>query len=198
MVPFDGSANGILGRLIISPGYVNVGTVALGHHRTGIGTLTAEGASVTITNANSGGSEFAISGLEFPVTISAGQSVKFGVTFDPQSSGIASASASFASSAENSPTAATFIGKAVAPQTHSVDISWTPSVSPDITGYNIYRAIYGRSCEAFSQVGSSSNVTYTDAEASGGMTYCYAVTAVNSIDQESGYSSPVQVAVPLQ
>jgi hypothetical protein len=197
MVSFDGSATGTLGQLIVNPGSVNVGTVAVGDRSTRTGTLTAQGASVTITDANPGGSEFSISGLKFPVTISAGQSVRFGVTFNPQASGYASASASFASSAENSPTAATFIGKAVAPQAHSVDIAWTPSVSPDITGYNIYRAIYGTSCEAYSQVGSSANMTYTDAEATGGITYCYAITAVNSIDQESGYSSPVQVEVPL-
>ena len=196
-VSFDGSATGTLGQLIVGPGSINVGTVAVGHRSNGVGTLTAEGASVTITDANSGGSEFAISGLKFPVTISPGQSVKFGIIFNPQASGIASASASFASSAENSPTAATFVGKAVAPQAHSVDIAWTQSVSPEITGYNVYRAIYGTSCEAYSRVGSSSDLSYTDAEATGGMAYCYAITAVNSIDQESGYSSPVQVLIPL-
>jgi hypothetical protein len=197
MVSFDGSATGTLGQLIVGSGAVNLGTVALGHRTTGTGTLTAKGASVTITDANSGGSEFAISGLKFPLTVSAGQSVKFRVTFDPRASGIASANASFASSAENSPTPATFIGKAVTPQTHSVDVVWTPSVSPDITRYNIYRAVYGTSCEAYSQVGSSLNTTYTDADATGGTTYCYAVTAVNSIDEESGYSSPSQVLIPL-
>ena len=197
MVSFDGSATGTLGQLIVGPGSINVGTVAVGHRNTGTGTLTAKGASVTITKANSGGSEFAISGLKFPVTISPGQRVKFGVTFNPQASGIASASVSFDSSAENSPTAAAFIGRAVAPEAHSVDIAWTPSPSPDITGYNVYRAIYGTSCQAYSRVGSSSDLSYTDAEATGGMAYCYAITAVNSTDQESGYSSPVQVLIPL-
>jgi Abnormal spindle-like microcephaly-assoc'd, ASPM-SPD-2-Hydin len=197
MVAFDGSATGTLGQLLVGSGAVNVGMVAVGHRTTGTGTLTAKGASVTITDANSGGSEFVISGLKFPLTIPAGQSVKFRVTFNPRTSGIASASASFASSAENSPTPATFIGKAVTPQTHSVDVMWTPSASPDITRYNIYRAVYGTSCEAYSQVGSSSNMTYTDADAIGGTAYCYAVTAVNSIDEESEFSSPSQIVIPL-
>jgi Abnormal spindle-like microcephaly-assoc'd, ASPM-SPD-2-Hydin len=197
MVSFGGSARGTLGHLIVNPGSVNAGTVAVGQRSTGTGTLTAEGASVTITNANSGGSEFAISGLKFPVTISPGQSIKFAVTFNPETSGIASVNALFASNAENSPTTATFTGKGVAPQSHSVDLAWTPSASPDVTGYNVYRAIYGTSCGAYSRVGSSSNATYTDAEATGGMTYCYAATAVNSVNEESDYSRPVATVIPL-
>jgi hypothetical protein len=197
MVSLGGSATGTLGQLSVSPGSVKVGTVAVGHSGTGTGTLTAEGASVTITNANSGSSEFAISGLKFPVTISAGQSVKFGVTFNPRTSGIVSVSALFASNAANSPTTATFTGNAVAPQTHSVDLAWPQSVSSDVTGYNIYRAVYGTSCGAYSNVGSSSSTTYTDTDAIGGMTYCYAATTINSLNEESDYSKPVQAVIPL-
>jgi hypothetical protein len=196
-VALGGSGTGTMGHLSVVPGFVNVGTVAVGHSGRGTGTLTAEGASVTITNANSGGTEFAISGLKFPVTIFPGQSVKYEVTFNPRTSGIASVSALFASNAANSPTAATFAGKAVALQTHSVDLEWTPSVSSDVTGYNIYRAVYGGSCGAYSKVGSTSTTTFTDIDATGGMTYCYAATTIDSFNEESDYSNPIQAVISL-
>jgi len=88
-----------------------------------------------------------------------------------------------------------------APSTHSVDLSWTASTSSDVSGYNIYRAIYTDSCGSFSRISSipNANTFYTDSEVVNGASYCYAATAVNSKNAESSYSNiatNVQILTP--
>lgn len=197
-VSLSGSATGTLGELSVNPGVFDVGDVAVGSSRTRMGTLSATGASVTVSNANWNSSEFAISGLKLPVTIAAGQQVKFAVRYKPESRGGSSASASFTSNASNSPTGATLMGTGVAAPVRSVSLSWMASPAPDITSYNVYRSVYGSSCDVYSQIGSTSGftTTYTDVEATDAVTYCYLVTAVNSANDESMYSSAVRVAIP--
>jgi hypothetical protein len=77
--------------------------------------------------------------------------------------------------------------------THQVSLSWTPSSSPNISGYNIYRAVYGASCGPFSKINPElvPGTSYTDTGTSDGMSYCYATTAVNTSAGESGYSNIV-------
>jgi len=82
-----------------------------------------------------------------------------------------------------------------------VNLSWDASTSSDISGYNIYRAPYTSSCGAFSKINSSlnTNTLYTDSVVMDGSSYCYATTAVNTSEQESGYSnvvSGVQIPAP--
>ena len=57
-----------------------------------------------------------MSGITFPVTVAAGQSVSFNVTFTPQAAGSSSGNISFVSNAANSPTTATFSGTGVQAQ----------------------------------------------------------------------------------
>lgn len=78
-----------------------------------------------------------------------------------------------------------------APSQHSVDLSWTASTSPDVSGYNVYRAAYSGVCGSFSKINSALFPTtmYTDSDVTNGASYCYAVTAVNMSKQESGYSN---------
>jgi len=77
--------------------------------------------------------------------------------------------------------------------THTVDLSWTASTSPDISGYNVYRAVYTDSCGSFSKVNSEliTNTFYLDSEVKDGMSYCYATTAMDTSNRESGYSNIV-------
>jgi fibronectin type 3 domain-containing protein len=143
-----------------------------------------------------GSSEFVVSGLAFPVTIAAGQSANFTVTFTPQSSGLASVSASFTSNASNSSASATFTGTGVAAPVHSVNLSWNASSSPNIAGYNIYRS--SGSGGNYVQINSVLNATttYMDSSVVDGQTYFYETTAVNSSNEESAKSVPVQAAIP--
>jgi hypothetical protein len=69
------------------------------------------------------------------------------------------------------------------------------------SGYDIYRAVHLNSCESFSKINSVLNTgtLYTDEVVADGTSYCYATTAVNSSDEESGYSnivSNIQIPAP--
>ncbi len=83
--------------------------------------------------------------------------------------------------------------------THTVDLSWAASTSTDVRGYNVYRAVYTNSCGSFSKINSVliTSTWYTDSEVTNGTTYCYATTAVNTSNEESGYSNIVlNVQIP--
>jgi len=180
---------------------VNAGSVVVGTSGTQTGTLTASGASVTVTSVSLTGtnsSEFSISGLTFPVTVTTTTPVTFTVNFTPGSTGAASATASFASNASNTPSTASLSGTGTAPPVHSVSLTWTASVTEGITSYNVYRALYTSNvCGSYSSIGSTASTitAYTDNLVTDGTTYCYATTAVDP-DGESGYSNVVQAAIP--
>jgi hypothetical protein len=186
------------GTLSVSP--VNAGSVVVGTSGTQAGTLTATGASISVTSVSLSGtnpSEFSISGLSFPVTVTTSQPVPFTVTFAPGASGAASASASFASTASNSPSATPLTGTGTAAPVHTVSLSWTASTTSGVTSYNVYRAVFGTSCSSYSNVGStpSSTTAYTDSVVADGTTYCYATTAVDP-SGESGYSNISKAVIP--
>jgi len=84
-------------------------------------------------------------------------------------------------------------GTGTGPSTHTVDLSWTASTSADVSGYNIYRAVYINSCGPFSKINSVliTSTWYTDSEVKDGTSYCYATTAVDMGNRESGYSNVV-------
>jgi len=85
------------------------------------------------------------------------------------------------------------------PSTHSVYLSWHASTSPDISGYNIYRAVYTNSCGSFSKINSelAMETMYTDSTVASSTSYCYTTTAVNAKKVESGFSEIVlNVQIP--
>jgi cytochrome c len=203
-IPLSGSATGQSGQLSLSPGTFNVGNAVVGTSRSQSGTLTAIGASVTVSSVDPGSSEFSIRSLSLPLTIAAGQSANFTVAFTPQTSGVASVTGSFTSNASNSPMIATFTGTGTGTGTgtpavaHTVSLSWTASISSNVAGYNIYRAIYNSACGLYSKINSGLNATttYTDTSVGGGQTYCYVTTAVDSSTVESGYSNAAEAMIP--
>src|SRR6185437_108036 len=75
--------------LSASPTSLAFGNVAVGSTRSMSGTLTASGGSVTISAVTVAGSEYAISGMSLPVTLSAGQSTTFSIAFAPTATGSA-------------------------------------------------------------------------------------------------------------
>jgi fibronectin type 3 domain-containing protein len=84
---------------------------------------------------------------------------------------------------------------------HSVNLSWNASTSSNISGYNIYRAVYVTSCGNYTKINSVLNTgtLYTDSAVVDGTSYCYAATAVDSSNEESGYSnivSNIQIPPP--
>jgi Abnormal spindle-like microcephaly-assoc'd, ASPM-SPD-2-Hydin len=187
------------GTLAVSP--AALGSVVVGTSGTASGTLTAGGSSVAVSAVSSNNSAFSVGGLSLPVTIPAGNSAAFTVTFSPQTTGAVTAALTFTSNAQSSTTVETLTGTGTAAPVHSINLSWSASTSSNVSGYNIYRAAYASACGSFSKINSLVNTgtLYTDSAVVDGATYCYATTAVNTTNQESGDSnvvSNVQVPAP--
>jgi hypothetical protein len=182
------------GTLAVSPTSLSFGSVVVGSSSSLNGSLTASGASVTVTSASLNNSEFVLSGFSPGVTIAAGQSLPFTVTFTPQASGATSASLSFASNASNSPSVQSMTGTGTAQIQHTVDLSWTASAGA--VGYNIYRGTVSGGPYTIINSSLDATTTYTDSTVVSGQTYYYVTTAVNSDSQESGYSNQAQAIIP--
>ena len=91
------------GSLTSNPASLSFGSVQVSSPKTLAGTLTnSGGASITISQASVTGAGFVLSGLSLPVTLDAGQSVPFSVTFTPQASGTVTGSLAVVSTASNS------------------------------------------------------------------------------------------------
>jgi hypothetical protein len=185
----------------VSPTTLAVGSVVVGTSGTASGSLTAGGSSVTVSAVSSNNSALTVGGLSLPVTIPAGNSAAFTVTFSPQTTGAVTAALTFTSNAQSSTTVETLTGTGMAAPVHSVNLSWSASTSSNISGYNIYRAGYASACGSFSKINPALNTgtLYTDSGVVDGANYCYATTAVNTSNEESGYSnvvSNVQVPAP--
>ncbi|MBS1850148.1 MAG: choice-of-anchor D domain-containing protein [Acidobacteria bacterium] len=182
------------GQLSASPSTLSFGTVTVGSSKNLTGTLTAGSADVTVSSASWSGSGYAVSGISFPFTIAAGNSVSYSVTFAPQSAGSASGSISFTSNASNT-ASQTFSGTGAAAQaSHSVSLSWASANTA--TGYNVYRGTV--SGGPYTKLTSSprTSTSYTDSGVSSGATYFYVATSVNSSSVESGYSNEVVAVIP--
>ena len=199
-IALSGTGTASVGQLAASPTTLGLGNVVTGSSGSASGSLTAAGANVTVTAATSNNSVFSVGGLSLPVTIPAGQSTPYTVTFSPQVAGAVSATLTFTSNAQPNTTTETLTGTGTAASNHSVNLSWNASTSANITGYNIYRAVFASSCGSYSKINSVLNTStlYTDSSVANGASYCYASTAVNSSNEESTYSNIVSnVQIPL-
>jgi hypothetical protein len=184
----------------VSPATLALGSVVVGTSGTASGTLTAGGSSITVSAVSSNNSAFSVGGLSLPITIPAGQKAAFTVTFSPQTTGAATAAFTFTSNAQSSTTVETLTGTGMPTPVHTVNLSWNASTSSGIAGYNVYRAPYTSSCGAYAKVNSVPNTgtLYTDAVVADGTNYCYATTAVDSSNRESGDSNIVlNVQIPM-
>jgi len=79
---------------------------------------------------------------------------------------------------------------------HSVTLTWTASTSPNIAGYNIYKASV--SGGPYAKINSTpiNALTFIDTGVQAGQPYDYVVTAVDTNGNESAYSSQAQTSVP--
>jgi fibronectin type 3 domain-containing protein len=79
---------------------------------------------------------------------------------------------------------------------HSVSLSWTPSTSWNVDGYNVYRGT--TSGGPYTKLNSSLVTTpsYTDTTVVSGQTYYYVATALDTTNNESVYSNEAQAVVP--
>jgi hypothetical protein len=182
-------------QLGISPASLDFGNVNVGSSASLQATLTASNSAVTISSDQSLSSEFAILGLNLPVTIPAGQSIPVTFQFTPNASGTATSRAGFISNAANSPTVEQLTGTGVAPGSHNVYLSWNPG-DGNAVGYNMYRSTVSGGPYQEINTALDSSTNYTDYTVVSGTTYYYAATEVNVQGQESGYSNVVQAVIP--
>ena len=182
------------GQLAVSPTSLSFGNVVDGSSSSLSGTLNATGASVTISSAGITNGEFALSGITLPLTLAAGSSAPFTVTFTPQSSGAASGNLSFTSNATNSPTVQTLAGTGTAPPQHSVSLTWNSSANA--VGYNIYRGAVSGGPYSMINTTLDASTAFTDNSVTAGQTYYYVVTAVDASSNESGYSNQTSAVIP--
>ena len=182
------------GQLAVSPTSLSFGNVVVGSNSSLNGSLNASGASVTVSSASLNNSEFVLSGISLPATLTAGQSAPFTVTFTPQTSGATSASLSFSSNASNSPAVQSMTGTGTAATQHTVDLTWNASTSA--VGYNIYRGTVSGGPYTMINTSLDSTTAYTDKTVVSGQTYYYVTTAVNASSEESGYSNQATAVIP--
>lgn len=179
-------------QLSVSPASLDFGTVSVGSSSALNASLSATGGAVTVSSASANSSEFVLSGISLPLTIQAGQSAPFTVTFTPNASGSASAKLRFASDASNSPTDQSLSGTGQA-VSHSVKLSW--QAVQDAASYNIYRKL--STDNDYTQIVTGiSRTTYTDTSVASGNIYDYAVTSVDADNQESGFSNIAKATIP--
>jgi hypothetical protein len=192
-VPLTGTGTAA-GQLSIAPAPLNFGSVPEKTTEALPLTVSASGASVTVSAASSSSSQFVLEGAYLPFTIAAGESMSFNVAFTPQSSGTISGSLSFSSNASNSQASESLSGTGtVIPA--SVSLFWNSS--SDAVGYNVYRSTAANGTYSKINPVLEANTAYTDNSVSSGQTYYYEATSVNSAGQESTRSTPaVQASVP--
>lgn len=190
------TATGNAATLAASPSTIGFGNVTVGGSSSLTGTLTAGASALTVSSASWNGQGYSVSGINFPVALTAGQSVHYTVSFSPQVSGAASGSISFISDASNSPTKQTLTGSGTQSTAHSVDLSWDASPS-SVIGYNIYRGTasggpYPLKLSSSPQPGTS----FSDNTVLSGTTYYYVATSVDTNSVESSYSNQLTMVIP--
>lgn len=159
-------------------------------------TLTNAGkANVTISQVLVAGAGFDSTGGSSGLILAPGQSTTLTSTFAPSATGVAAGKITVSSNASNSPASIVLSGSGVASSSHSVTLSWTDGAS-EITGYHAYSSKV--SGGPFVRMTSTelTNSSYRDSSVQSGQTYYYVVTALNSSNQESAYSSVVTAVVP--
>jgi hypothetical protein len=176
---------------------MSFGDVAVGANSAKQGMLTAGSSDIKVSSAAWNGQGYSVSGITFPVTVPAGQSIPFTVTFAPQAAGTVSGSIVFDSDATNSPATETLNGDGTqqSQSGHSVALSWDASTS-QVIGYNVYRGT--TSGGPYTKLNSSvePSIAYTDSTVQSGQTYYYVTTALASDNGESAYSNQATAAIP--
>jgi len=190
------TATGNAATLAASPSTIGFGSVTMGGSSSLTGTLTAGASALTVSSASWNGQGYSVSGINFPVALTAGQSVHYTVSFSPQVSGAASGSISFISDASNSPTMQTLTGTGTQSVARGVDLSWDPSPS-SVIGYNIYRGTapggpYPLKLNSSPQPGTS----FSDNTVLSGTTYYYVATSVDTNSVESSHSNQLTMVIP--
>jgi hypothetical protein len=182
------------GQLAVSPANMTFGSVNVGASTSQPGTLTAGASAITVSSASWNGTGYSLGGITFPITVPAGQTVPFTVTFAPQASGTVPGAVSFLSNATNSPSVEQWSGSGVQTGQHQVALTWNPDTSI-VQGYFVYRG--AQTGGPYARIsGLQPSTAYNDSAVASGQTYYYVVTALGTNSLESAYSNEAIANIP--
>lgn len=183
------------GQLTLGAASLDFGNVTVGRSKSVSGSLKASGASVTVSAATLDSAEFLLSGLSLPLTVPAGQSARFTVTFAPQMSGSASGRIWFHSNGQDASLSEVLRGGGGGVTTqHRVTLDWR-SRATKLAGYNVYRSeVSGRQYSRLNSV-LDPDTTFADNTVESGRTYYYVITAISERGIESTPSNQVEVVI---
>ena len=191
----SGAANLVSG-LYASTSSLSFGDVNLGAANTLAVTFTnTSNSSVTVSNVTIAGPGFSITGISNGMSVPPGASVPITVSFAPASPGHALGSITVTYSGNNPPITISLSGTGVSG--HKAVLSWSPSSSPNVAGYYMYRS--NSTGGPFSRLnGATPNLATTgiDTSVQSGQTYFYVVTAVDVNGFESAFSNEASAAIP--
>ena len=196
VVTLSGSGVAATQTLSFSSSSVSFGSVDDGTSKTQNETITNTGNSdVQISQIAVGGTGFSLSGAGVPVTLSASQSLTFGIVFSPTAAGSATGTVTVTSNASGSPASIALSGTGIQQVPHTVGLSWTASTST-VSGYNVYRSTTSGSGYTKVNNGLVASVNYTDSTVANATTYYYVTTAVDGSGNESSYSNEASAVIP--
>jgi hypothetical protein len=151
-------------------------------------------AKLTISNVSISGAGFDASGIPTGTILAPGQSATLSAMFAPAVSGAVSGSVTVTSDAASGAKVVALAGTGAAPIGYSVTLSWSPSTST-VVGYNVYvREASGVYVKLTSKPVAA--LSYTDSGLQTAQDRYYVVTAVDSSDKESAFSSGVSAVIP--
>ena len=183
--------------IALSASSLNFGNEIVGGTNTlTLGVKNTGNSSLTVSAGGVSGTGFSLSSGIAGTTIAAGQTAELNVVFAPKATGSVSGTVTISSNTTNSPNKAGVAGTGVSSAAHSVTLSWEASGSSNVIGYYVYRS--ATSGGSYTRLTSSAvtALKYTDGTVSGGETYYYTVTAVNSSGTQGGYSGQVSATIP--
>lgn len=165
-------------------------------------TLTSSGAEpLNISAGALTGTGFAMSGVNFPLTLEPGQAATLEIGFDPLAAGAASGAVTLTSNSTTGATATislSGIGESGVAVAYAVNLSWdAPANSSDpVAGYIVYRSsiISG----AYEELNSSAvtQTSFVDNTAQDGLTYDYIVESIDASGNTSGPSNMASATIP--
>ncbi|HEY5027021.1 MAG TPA: choice-of-anchor D domain-containing protein [Candidatus Angelobacter sp.] len=183
--------------LSATPNSLGFGTQALNTPATQTIKITNTGTvAVAITQDTIVGSGFTV-GVTTPINLNPAQSVSVPVVFNPGVAGTVNGSLTLVSNG-TTVLSVPLAGTGLAPLAHSVDVTWDPSTSATLQGYNVYRStVSGGPYTKLSPTLATSTLLFTDTTPVSGKQYFYVVTSVDTSGAESSASSQVAVTIPV-
>ena len=182
-----GAVASIPGQLILFPASIDFGDLTLGSSSSAEVTLSNSGSNVIlVASANVIGANFSLDALALPVNLSSGEALTINVIFSPSAAGSTTGWISFTNDGLSSPTILLLTGTGI--EFRTVSLAWDPSPS-EINGFNVYRRTSsGSSFERVNQL-LVTETAFLDNTAISGISYLYAVTAVDPLGVESVFSN---------